>query len=96
MFVTIIGVNYMIFKQLMENLDIDASSAMGEFKLSLFGFRAMMIENYTKIVVYSKEKIVLKCKKGFVTIEGDNFNIKEMGKTDLTIVGQIKSIVNDR
>ena len=55
-----------------------------------------MIENYTKIVVYSKEKIVLKCKKGFVTIEGDNFNIKEMGKTDLTIVGQIKSIVNDR
>ena len=43
-------------KQLMENLDIDASSAMGELKLSLFGFRAMMIENYTKIVVYSKEK----------------------------------------
>ncbi len=85
----------MVFKELLQHININ-NNVINEFKATMVGFKAIMLQNYIKVLSYSKEKIVIKCKNDFVTIEGENFSIKEMGKTDIIITGIIKSIVKDR
>ena len=86
----------MILKELLKYLDADVSTLVGEFKLTMIGTRALFVQNYVKILNYSNSKIVFKIKNDIVTITGENFNIKEMGKHEIVLVGKVFTILSER
>ena len=77
-------------------MDADVSTLVGEFKLTLIGTRALFIQNYIKILNYSSNKIVFKIKNDILTVVGENFEIKEMGKQEIIVVGTVFSILSER
>lgn len=82
----------MILKELLNHVDCDLSTLLGEFKIELIGTRAISAQNFIKILNYSNEKIVLKIKNNEVNIEGKDFRIAEMGAKDIVVVGKINKI----
>ncbi len=86
----------MFIKELLKYMDADVSTLVGEFKLTLIGTRALFIQNYIKILNYSSNKIVFKIKNDILTVVGENFEIKEMGKQEIIVVGTVFSILSER
>lgn len=60
------------------------------FRAVLFGDRSVYIENVKSIKSYSKEKIELCLKRGYVVITGEELSIKKYCLGDLAICGKIK------
>ena len=86
----------MFIKELLKYVDADVSTLLGEFKLTLIGTRALFVQNYIKILNYSNDKIIFKVKNDIITILGENFKIKEMGKNEIVVVGNVFKILSER
>lgn len=50
------------------------------------------VNNYTKILLYSSDKILLKIRNNELNIDGTDLMIKQMTKNDITIMGRISNI----
>ncbi len=60
--------------------------------ISLVGGKALVINNYIKILSYSTSHIVLKIKNDELIIDGKDIMIKQLDKKDLCLVGQIAQV----
>lgn len=85
----------MIFKELANHLDLDISTFTGEFKCTILSNRAIFVQNYIKILVYSSEKLTLKLKNKYFIVVGEDLAIKEMGKKEAVVVGKFNSFSYD-
>ena len=60
--------------------------------LQLKGKCSMYVENYRKLLCYSKQQIRLLTKCGIIEINGSNLLIRFYSKEDIEINGMIKTI----
>ena len=68
---------------------------MPDFKepiIQLYGRRSMYIENYKKLLCYSKQQIRIQTKCGIIEINGLNLLIHFYSKEDIEIQGCIRTI----
>lgn len=61
-------------------------------KITVVGFRQMLVENYKTILEYQDFYIRLSTEIGILNINGFELNLKEMTTDDLLITGKIDSV----
>ena len=81
-----------IVQTIINKLHISEDVINGAEIISLVGKRNLVIENYVKVIEYEKEKIVVRTKKNYVCIEGNNLKIEYLLDVELRISGKIDSI----
>ena len=75
-----------------EMLEIPEEVASKEPKITIMGFKKMLIENYKGILEYQDFYIRLSTYTGIMNINGFNLSVKEMTTEDVQITGKIESI----
>ncbi len=61
-------------------------------KITVVGFKQMLVENYKAILEYQDFYIRLSTEIGILNINGFELNLKEMTTDDLLITGKIDSV----
>jgi len=80
---------FMFLDELSRITDLPLSETLKEYKVVNIAGKAIHVQNYVKLLHYSKEKIVLKIKKNELEIIGDALKIVELGPTDILCKGKI-------
>ncbi len=70
-------------------IDLPLSEVLSSYRYINIAGRLVCVQNYTKIISYSTEKIVLKAKKSILNIEGESLMIKELEKNNIIVTGKI-------
>lgn len=73
-------------------LDIPKEIISNETKLTILGFREILIENYKNILEYEENFIKINTYTGCVSFWGGNLRLKQMAKEDIIIEGAIEKI----
>ncbi len=71
---------------------LDLSITSNEYRYYNLGGKAVYIENFIKIITFSKEEIILKLKKGMFKVTGFELKIVELNKGSMLISGSIKGV----
>lgn len=64
-------------------------------KISLTGFTEFEILNYKSLVEYESNVIRINTKEKLIKIEGENLIIKNITDDEISVTGEIKSVVFD-
>lgn len=73
-------------------LEIPEEVANRETKLTLVGFKKMLIENYKAILEYQDFFIRISIDIGIININGFNLKLNEMTSDDIMVIGDIDSV----
>ncbi len=73
-------------------IDLPMNEVIGNYAYFNMGGKLLYVQNYLKIISYSKERMVLKTKKDIINIEGVNLLIKELEKKNLVVSGKITNV----
>ena len=73
-------------------LEIPKDVLYGDVLIRLSGNRQAIIENYKGILLYTKEEVVIACKKVTLRIYGCNLHIHYFSGTDMKVTGEIETI----
>ena len=73
-------------------LEVPPEVAGRETKLTILGFKQMLIENYKVILEYQDFYIRISTDIGIININGFNLNLSEMTSEDIMVFGDIDSI----
>ena len=79
-----------LVNEIFNSLDIYITS--NEYRYYNIGGKAVYIENFIKIIAFSKEEIILKFKKGMFKVTGSELKIVELNKGSMLISGSIKGV----
>ena len=79
-----------LVNEIFNSLDISITS--NEYRYYNIGGKAVYIENFIKIIAFSKEEIILKLKKGMFKVTGSELKIVELNKGSMLISGSIKGV----
>jgi len=71
---------------------LDMSITSNEYRYYNLGGKAVYIENFIKIIAFSKEEIILKLKKGMFKVTGSELKIVELNKGSMLISGSVKGV----
>ena len=63
-----------------------------ELKITVLGFKKMLIENYKAILEYQDFFIRISCDIGIINVNGFNLKLNEMTSEDIMVYGDIDSI----
>ena len=75
-----------------ELLEIPKEISSNEPKLTLIGFKELLIENYKSILEYQDFYIRINTYIGIININGYELDLNEMTTNDILIKGKIESI----
>ena len=73
-------------------LEVPKEISTNEPKITIAGFKKMLIENYKVILEYQDIYIRVKTYIGIVNINGFNLNLTEMTSDDIMITGKIDNV----
>ena len=73
-------------------LEVPKELATNEPKLTIVGFKEILIENYKVILEYQDIYIRIKAYTGIININGFNLKLGEMTEDDIVIKGDIETI----
>ncbi len=73
-------------------LDIPKEIISNETKLTIVGFREILIENYKNILEYEENFVKINTYTGCVSLWGVNLRLRQMAKEDIIIEGAIEKI----
>lgn len=73
-------------------LEVPEEVSNGETKLTILGFKKMLIENYKVILEYQDFYVRISTKIGIININGFNLKLKEMTIDDIMVIGEIDSV----
>lgn len=73
-------------------LEVPKEIATNEPKLTIAGFKQMLIENYKAILEYQDIYIRIKTYTGIININGFNLKLGEMTSDDIMVTGNIETI----
>lgn len=73
-------------------LEIPQEISSNEPKITIAGFKRMLIENYKVILEYQDVYIRIKTYIGIVNINGFNLKLGEMTNDDIMITGDIETV----
>lgn len=86
------GKRRQIWERLADGADLAAEPLPGQPIVEIAGDRRVLIENHYGVKEYSREKIAVKVKYGFVCICGCNLELIRMTKEQLVISGRIDTV----
>lgn len=75
-----------------EILEIPLEVVSQEPKITIMGFKEVLIENYKAILEYEEFYIKVNTHTGVININGFNLKLKEMTDDDIMVLGKIDSI----
>lgn len=73
-------------------LEMPEEIVNSELKLTILGFKKMLIENYKAILEYQDFFIRISTDIGIINVNGFNLKLNEMTSDDIMVVGDIDSI----
>ena len=73
-------------------LEVPKEISTNEPKITIAGFKQMLIENYKIILEYQDIFIRVKTYIGIVSISGRNLHLEEMTSDDIMITGCIENV----
>lgn len=73
-------------------LEVPKEISTNEPKITIAGFKKMLIENYKVILEYQDIYIRIKTYIGIVNISGFNLKLGEMTSDDIMITGDIETV----
>lgn len=73
-------------------LEVPKEISTNEPKITIAGFKKMLIENYKAILDYQDIYIRIKTYIGIVNINGFNLKLSEMTSDDIMISGEIETV----
>ena len=73
-------------------LEFPEEISTNEPKITIIGFKKIMVENYKGILEYENFFVRLNTQIGVLNINGFNLSLNEMTDEDLIITGKIESI----
>lgn len=73
-------------------LEVPEEVSNRETKLTILGFKKMLIENYKVILEYQDFYIRINTQIGIININGFNLKLNEMTSDDIMVIGDIDSI----
>lgn len=73
-------------------LEIPKEITTSEPKVTIVGFKQMLIENYKGILEYEDILIRIKTSMGILNISGFGLNLNQMTGDDILVTGKIESI----
>ena len=73
-------------------LEVTKELVTNEPKLTISGFKQMLVENYKVILEYQDIYIRIKTYTGIININGFNLKLGEMTEDDIMITGDIETI----
>lgn len=73
-------------------LEVPREIVTNETKLTIAGFKQMLVENYKVILEYQDIYIRIKTYTGIININGFNLKLGEMTEDDIMITGDIETI----
>lgn len=77
------------FDSIIESLGVEAN---GYFRVMMIADGTCYVENVLSIKSYSQTEIIVRLKKGGLSISGENMYIKKYCCGDLAVCGKIKSL----
>ena len=78
--------------ELAETANLPINEVKNSTTFSVIDGKVLVVNNYKKILTYSKDFISLKIKDNELNIEGNQIRIKELNKSDISFVGNINKI----
>jgi sporulation protein YqfC len=81
-----------LINSLVSKLGISEDIVTGAEIISMVGRRNLVIENYIKIIEYENDKIVVRTKRNYIYILGDNLRMEYLLDNEIRISGLIISI----
>lgn len=75
-----------------ELLEIPLEVTTTEPKITILGFKQVLIENYKSILEYEEFYVKINTYMGAININGFNLKLKEMTDDDIMVLGKIDSI----
>lgn len=73
-------------------LEVPKEISTNEPKVTIMGFKKMVVENYKVILEYQDIYIRVKTYNGFLNVSGLNLKLGEMNCDDILITGDIETI----
>lgn len=73
-------------------LEVPKEICTNDPKLTIAGFKKMLIENYKVILEYQDVYIRIKTYIGIININGVNLKLSEMTSDDIMVTGDIETI----
>lgn len=73
-------------------LDLPKEIISNESKITILGFREILIENYKNILEYEENFIKINTYTGSVSFWGINLRLRQMAKEDIIIEGSVEKI----
>ncbi len=83
----------MFLEELSKITNLPISEVLREYTISNVGGKVVNISNFSKLITYLPELVVVKVKNGNLNIEGSNLKIMELSKNSVTIQGVVHSCV---
>lgn len=80
------------FNRIENFLEIPKEVTTNEPKVTIVGFKEMLIENYKGILEYEDILIRIKTQIGILNISGIGLNLNQMTGDDILVTGKIESI----
>lgn len=83
-------------ERLADEADISTEPLPGQPIIEVAGDRRVLIENHFGVKAYSREKIIVQVKFGWVSVCGCSLEILRMTKDQLIICGKIDAVTLQR
>lgn len=90
------GRGHYIWERLADEADLTAESLPGQPIVEIAGDRRVLIENHFGVKEYSRERITVKVKYGYVSICGCHLELMRMTREQLVICGRIDGVTLQR
>lgn len=85
-----------LLERLADEADLSAEPLPGQPIVEIAGDRRVLIENHFGVKEYSRERITVKVKYGFVSVCGCHLELMRMTKEQLVICGRIDGVMLQR
>lgn len=84
------------FRKIDKLLEIPQEIYSNEAKITIMGFKEIIIENFKGILEYEEYFIRIKTNTGIINLKGYNFNLENLSNDDIKVTGQIEGIEFER
>lgn len=85
-----------LLERLADEANLTAEPLPGQPIVEIAGDRRVLIENHFGVKEYSRERITVKVKYGFVSVCGCHLELMRMTKEQLVICGRIDGVMLQR
>lgn len=81
-----------LFERVAKAVDLSTEPVPGKPLVEIVGDRAVLIENHCGVISYSPECVLVKTKRGCISVNGSGLVLTKMSKEQLRICGTVRNV----